>query len=105
MPEIIKDILNLVKFSVGKEFQEDSLSYERFVTHLKFFLQRIINKKTYSEEDNFWAKELKKEYPLAYKTALRIKSYMKAKLQYEVSDEEVTYLTIHIQRIISRNND
>lgn len=103
--EIIKDILNLVKFSVGKEFQEDSLSYERFVTHLKFFLQRIINKKTYSEEDNFWAKELKKEYPLARKTALRIKSYMKAKLQYEVSDEEVTYLTIHIQRIISRNND
>lgn len=105
MPEIIKDILNLVKFSVGKEFQEDGLSYERFVTHLKFFLQRIINKKTYSEEDNLWAKELKKEYPLAHKTALRIKSYIKAKLQYEVSDEEVTYLTIHIQRIISRNND
>lgn len=105
MPEIIKDILNLVKFSVGQDFQENDLSCERFVTHLKFFLQRIISKKTYGKEDNFWAKELKKEYPLAYKTALRIKSYIKAKLQYEVSDEEITYLTIHIQRIISRKGD
>lgn len=105
MPEIIKDILNLVKFSVGADFRDAELSCGRLVTHLKFFLQRIMSKKSYGGTDNLWAKELKKEYPLAHTTALRIKSYIKARLQYDVSDEEITYLTIHIQRIISRMDE
>lgn len=102
LPEIIKDILNLVKFSTRKELSEDDISYERFVTHLKFFLQRVISHKIYTDEDTPWAVELKKEYPLAYKTALRIQSYIKAKLKYDISEEEITYLTMHIQRIIGR---
>ncbi len=102
MPEIIKDILNLVKFSIGKDFEEDDLSYERFITHLKFFLQRVISHKVYTDEESTWAAGLKEAYPLAHKTALRIKSYIKAKLSYEISEEEITYLTLHIQRIIGR---
>lgn len=105
MPEIIRDILNLVKFSIERDFKEDDLSYERFVTHLKFFLQRVISHKIYREDDLPWAAGLKAEYPLAYKTAIRIKSYIKAKLQYEISEEEITYLTIHIQRMINREEN
>ena len=105
MPEIIKDILNLVKFSTGMDFREEDLSYERFITHLKFFLQRVISHDVYKGAEDSWAKGLKEEYPLAHKTALRIRSYIKAKLQYEISEEEITYLTIHIQRIINRGNE
>lgn len=105
MPDMIKDILSLVKFSLGKDFHEDELSCGRLVTHLKFFLQRVMSKKTYRESDHPWARGLKQEYPLAHTTALRIKSYIKARLQYDVPDEEVTYLIIHIQRIISRMDE
>lgn len=105
MPDMIKDILNLVKFSLGKDFHEDELSCGRLVTHLKFFLQRVMSQKTYRESDHPWARGLKQEYPLAHTTALRIKSYIKARLQYDVPDEEVTYLIIHIQRIISRMDE
>lgn len=105
MPEIIRDILNLVKFSIERDFKEDDLSYERFVTHLKFFLQRVISHKIYREDDLPWAAGMKEEYPLAYKTAVRIKSYIKAKLQYDISEEEITYLTIHIQRMINREGN
>lgn len=77
MPEIIRDILNLVKFSIERDFKEDDLP---------------------------WAAGLKQEYPLAYKTAIRIKSYIKAKLHYEISEEEISYLTIHIQRMINRED-
>jgi beta-glucoside operon transcriptional antiterminator len=31
--------------------------------------------------------------------ALRIKSYIASKMDYEVSDEEVLYLTMHIHRV------
>lgn len=33
---------------------------------------------------------------------LKIKDYVKKKLQYKVSEEELMYLTIHIERIINR---
>lgn len=102
MPELIKDIVNLVKFTTGTNISEEGLSYDRFITHIKFFLQRIIAQREYDSDDLVWTKEFTEKYPLAYKCALRIGSYVKAKLKFEVSEEELTYLTVHIQRMISR---
>lgn len=37
MTNMIQGILELVKQEMGIEFDEESLHYERFVTHLKFW--------------------------------------------------------------------
>ena len=39
MTNMIQEILDLVKQELGIEFDEESLHYERFVTHLKFLVQ------------------------------------------------------------------
>ena len=44
MPAMIKDILNIVRYTFQVELDEKSLSYERFVTHLRFFVQRVISR-------------------------------------------------------------
>lgn len=36
MPGMLKDMVNIVRYTFQVELDEDSLSYERFVTHLKF---------------------------------------------------------------------
>ena len=41
MTNMIQGILELVKQEMGIEFDEESLHYERFVTHLKFLAQRL----------------------------------------------------------------
>ncbi len=43
MAEIIQNILNIVKYHFNVEIDEYSLNYERFVTHLKFFIQRLFS--------------------------------------------------------------
>lgn len=48
---IMQDILNIIKYSYKIDFNEESVYYYRFVTHLKFFAQRILNRLTY-EDDN-----------------------------------------------------
>lgn len=35
--ELMNAILQIVRFHFKIEFHEDSVSYQRFVTHLKFF--------------------------------------------------------------------
>ena len=41
---IMQDILNIIKYSYKIDFNEESVYYYRFVTHLKFFAQRILNR-------------------------------------------------------------
>lgn len=51
MPAMIKDILNIVRYTFQVELDEKSLSYERFVTHLRFFVQRVISREDSERND------------------------------------------------------
>ncbi|GKX67477.1 BglG family transcription antiterminator LicT [Inconstantimicrobium mannanitabidum] len=94
----IQDILNIVKYTYGTTLDEKSISYERFVTHLRFFFQRL-NKNTKNEnEDDFLLKQVKEKYKEAYNCMLKVEKY----LETELSDEEKLYLTVHIQRVTHR---
>lgn len=94
----IQDILNIVKYTYGTTLDEKSISYERFVTHLRFFFQRL-NKNTKNEnEDDFLLKQVKEKYKEAYNCMLKVEKY----LDTELSDEEKLYLTVHIQRVTHR---
>lgn len=42
---------------------------------------------------------VKDEFPKSYRCALRIRDYLKVSKKYNVSLEEISYLTIHIQRL------
>lgn len=104
-PEMLKDMLNIVKYTFHVTFDEDSLSYERFVTHLKFFIQRAIDRSYYPAEDNDLYELYKEKFPKAYICAKKIRKYMEEKTDHPVTDEEILYLTVHISRVIDRKND
>lgn len=92
----VQDILNIVRYTYNISLDEKSLSYGRFVTHLRFFFQRLNQKdKIESENDDFLLKQVKTKYKNAYNCMLKIEKY----LEVELNDEEKLYLTLHIQRI------
>ncbi len=51
-PNQVKEILGIVADELGIEMDEGSLHYERFLTHVKFLLQRIYRKELLEEEEN-----------------------------------------------------
>ena len=104
MPAMIKDILNIVRYTFQVELDEKSLSYERFVTHLRFFVQRVISREDSERNDEEFDQLIADRFPRSYKCAQKIKSYMKKKLDYEVSDVEISYLAVHIHRVIHSMN-
>ncbi|NEU28743.1 PRD domain-containing protein [Paenibacillus polymyxa] len=92
----IQDILNIIKYSYNITLDEQSTSYERFITHLRFFFQRLIQKeKKLALEDDFLLRQVKAKYRKAYNCMLKIEKYLGTVL----SDEEKLYITIHIQRV------
>ena len=102
---MIKDMINIVRYTFGVELDESSLSYERFVTHLKFFVQRAVRGEMYESDDIEFNRSIQKRYPLGYECALKMQDYVNKKMKYEVSEEELTYLTIHITRVIRRDRE
>lgn len=96
--KMIQDILNIVKYTYNIPLDEKSLNYERFVTHLRFFFQRLSKNQEVEAEDDFLLKQVKVKYRNAYDCMLKIEAY----LEKELSDEEKLYLTIHIQRVTQR---
>lgn len=105
MPGMIKDILNIIRYTYGLKLDETTLSYERFVTHLKFFVQRAVRREFYANDDVEFNRNIQNRYRDAYLGALKIKEYMKKKMDYQVTEEELTYLTVHITRIIHSKVD
>lgn len=104
MPGMLKDMLNIVQYTFQMEMDEDSLSYERFVTHLKFFIQRAVNRQYYPSEDAELYELYKKKVPKCFDCARKIKKYMEEKTDIEVTDEELMYLTVHISRVTRQNS-
>jgi beta-glucoside operon transcriptional antiterminator len=98
--KMVQDILNIVKYTFNIALDEKSISYERFVTHLRFFFQRLNKKQELEDpkEDDFLLKQVKAKYKEAYECMLKVEKY----LEVALSDEEQLYLTIHIQRVTQR---
>jgi beta-glucoside operon transcriptional antiterminator len=96
-PDMIKDMLNIVAYTLKQELDPDSIEYERFVTHLKFLLERIARNRESNRGNPDLNAMIQKGFPESYRCAIRVQTYIQARLDYTVSDDELTYLTTHIE--------
>ncbi|MGV2875805.1 PRD domain-containing protein [Macrococcus capreoli] len=101
--EMVQNIISLVKYHFRLDFDEDSLTYYRFVTHLKFLAQRIFSRNPLKTGEIELFEIVKAKYKDAYKCVKKIEVFLQKKYHYEMTHDESLYLTIHVQRLISRN--
>lgn len=102
--KVMQEILNIVKYFFHIDFDEDSVYFYRFITHLKFFAHHLITKSSYQDEQSDDLLDLIKiKYKNAYACCLKIKQFLKTNYAYDLSQEETLYLTIHIARVVYKN--
>lgn len=99
MTELIKDIMEIVEQCYQTDLDETSWDYQRFVTHLKYFAQRLFQGCPFSDSDEVWYEILRKQYPGAYNCVVKVADYIHDHYAYELSREEMFYLMIHIEKV------
>jgi len=104
MTKIIHQSLNIAREKLGIEFDTDSISYERFITHLKFFSMRLIKNEKLQVVSQGVLEVIKKEYREAYGISLDIKNYIEDTFDVSVEEAETMYLATHINTFITRNS-
>lgn len=103
MTKIIQNITNIVRLYFKMDLDEYSLNYERFIVHLKFFVQRLFTGTDLTEEnDSSLLFLIKEKYREEYLCALKIRQYIMNEFQRDLKEDEIIYLTIHIKRITSK---
>lgn len=103
--QMVDDILTIVRYYFKLTLDEQSVSYERFLTHLRFFAIRLTNEEKEQEPpDLFLYEQVKNKYQSAYKCAERISDYINKEHDWTISENEKMYLTLHIQRVTSRQS-
>lgn len=97
--ELIQKVLEIVKNYYHMEFDEDSLHYSRFVTHLKFFGQRLFKNKETKGEDRAFQEMIMKQYLHDYQCAELIREYVEKTYKKRITEEEMMFLTVHLRRV------
>ncbi len=101
--KVMQEVLNIVKYFFQVEFQEEDVYYYRFITHLKFFAQRLVEHNNYEDDDNDDLFEvIRQKYERSYHCVERITQFIQKKYGHSMSREEQLYLTIHIERAIHK---
>ncbi|MDT2742438.1 BglG family transcription antiterminator LicT [Lactococcus garvieae] len=103
LTKLMEEILTTLKYTLKITFDEQDIYFQRFITHLKFFTERILAGSTRVEETD---KELfaliMRKYPNAYLGTRKVSEFLKQTRDYEVSESEQIYMTVHLARILEK---
>lgn len=105
LTKTMQDIMNIVKYYFKITFDEESVYFYRFTTHLRFFISRMQSNSAHiGETDEELLEIVKMKYHNAYQCVQKIAAFLEENYSYEMSSDESLYLTIHIARLVQKNS-
>ena len=102
---LIDGVVEVVEYFYREQgrFDRDSLAFNRFVVHLRYFAQRLFQDSlmpdTQEEGDAAFRRMIAKSCARHYKCAQCVAEYVKNTWHKQLSEEELIYLTIHLKRV------
>lgn len=103
--KLIKNIIKIIQKLFEVSLDKTTVTYSRFITHLRYFMARHKhNKNEGIKMDGHLKDMIQDRYMKSYACGLTVKSMIEKEFNWEVSDDEVVYLVIHIERLINENN-
>ncbi|MBK1813273.1 PRD domain-containing protein [Clostridium sp. YIM B02505] len=100
--KLVGIIVNIVRYSIKDEFDTESIHYSRFITHIKYFVERYFANRLLNETDDILYNQVSSKYKQAFDCSLKIDDYFYEKYQTHLPHEELAYLVVHIQRLIMK---
>ena len=88
--------IELIEDGLRIEIDRKSIDYARFVTHVRFAVERILKNIPIKNE---LLPSIKKTYKESYKLAKQLTKLIESEIYLPVSEEETGYLTMHIERL------
>lgn len=102
--EVTKRMVEWIEILFSITLDKNSLSYSRFIIHIRHFMNRQLqHQDSPSMGDEKLYSIISEQYPKSYACGLVIRDSLQKEYQLIVNDNELLFLMIHIQQLISEN--
>jgi beta-glucoside operon transcriptional antiterminator len=98
----VQHVVTTVEGGLGVKLDAASPDYARFILHVQFLLQRLVAKSMLRGSDTSFFEFAKLSYPRSYAIAGDVKEYVTAATGSELTDEELLYVIVHVERLANQ---
>lgn len=101
MTEVFAQIFEVIGVSFGGAVDRSLMSAARFVTHLRYLFARASQPQVTDSNPSLplLLESLQESHPQAFACARKVRLVLEVHLDQQLTDDELTYLTIHIARL------
>ncbi len=101
MTGIIQQMVAVIEQSFDVHLDLHSVNVGRFVTHLRYLFVRIAQHTQLDHDHSMVGNAIRASYPQAVECALRLAGILELRLGSGLTDDEVSYLALHVARVSS----
>jgi len=99
MTGAIQQMVTVIEQTFGLDLGSGSVSVGRFVTHLRYLFVRIHQHRQLDEKHSPIGVVIRATYPHEVECALRLASLLELRLGSALTEDEVSYLALHVARV------
>ncbi|KQN64557.1 PRD domain-containing protein [Erwinia sp. E602] len=97
--QLVNRIAEIVRYKLNRNLDITTINYNRFITHLRYFAERVLAGKIVSRNGDDFYQEMVRFHPQAMQVAWAVRDYVEEKHQLVLPNDELTWLSIHISRL------
>jgi len=95
----VQHVVTTVENFYGIDLDKTGPPFARFVLHVKFLVQRLVTESMLSNADTSFYDFAVQKYPRAFECAELVGAYIESATGSHLTNEEVLYLIVHIERL------
>lgn len=99
MTGIIQQLITVIGATYGRDIDPHSVSAARFITHVRYLFVRIQQHEQLDQDHSAIGEAIRQTYPQAHQCAQRLGQVIAIRLGAELTEDELSYLTLHVARI------
>ena len=99
MTGAIQQMVSVIKQTFGLDLDPSGVSVGRFITHLRYLFVRIHQHKQLDQKHSPIGIAIRTAYPHEVECALRLAALLELRLGSTITDDEVSYLALHVARV------
>ncbi|MCY7587614.1 PRD domain-containing protein [Bacillus safensis] len=103
MTHLTKEIVKIIQNIFEMVLDKSSIDYSRFITHLRYFIVRQETNQPPQQMDDSLKELIQDRYMKSYACGLIIKEMLKREFNWNVTEDELVFLVIHIERITKKH--
>lgn len=103
MTGVFQQLFDVLEQTSGPNIDRNTVNAARFITHLRYLFVRAHSGRQLTEGSTRLGDAIRTAYPDAHAAATRLQAVLELRLGQPLTDDEVTYLTLHIARMVDES--